>query len=72
MTDDDTKCPDCGGLYALMGGRIHRCSMALRDAIAQVPASPRKRAKAAAFDREAYHRAYMREYMRKRRATGKA
>lgn len=38
----------------------------------QVPASPRKRAKAAAFDREAYHRDYMREYMRKRRATGKA
>jgi hypothetical protein len=28
---DDTRCPDCGGLYALLGGRAHRCSMALQS-----------------------------------------
>ena len=22
---DNDRCPDCGGLYALLGGRVHRC-----------------------------------------------
>ena len=27
---DNGRCPGCGGLYVLMGGRVHRCSGVLK------------------------------------------
>ena len=75
------RCPDCNGLYTLIGYR-HRCIATDRKRLDTHVIAPseykdapeltdEELARAAVrprFDRKAYQREYMREYMRKRRA----
>jgi hypothetical protein len=55
------KCPDCGAAYALVG-RVHRC--AVNKPVPVVNSAVNKRGAYPATDER---RAYMREYMRKKR-----
>lgn len=74
---DDDRCPGCGAQYVLLGGRVHRCSGRLLRAVAEIAPAPREVPVAAPVvgipttyrhrDPEA-RRAYMREFMRRKRS----
>lgn len=80
------RCPDCGGLYALLGGKIHRCSgsrglvlppkvpviapSGARCRDAQGNDDPRE-ASTYRFRDPEKRRAYQREFMRQWRAAQK-
>jgi hypothetical protein len=67
------KCKLCGARHHRYEPHVFVSGEALPSAIAEVTLTPPVKAGGdpSKFDRNAYHRAYMREYMRLRRAKAK-